>query len=65
MGNFEQALKEMNEEWINSLPNPDDLPEIKLSEKYKKWEQETIYVNGNNRINQDKTAEAKKHPTKS
>lgn len=45
MGNFEQALKEMNEEWINSLPNPDELPEITLSDNFKEWEKRVIYGN--------------------
>ena len=45
MGNFEQALKEMNEEWINSLPNPDELPEITLSDNFKEWEKRVICGN--------------------
>ena len=42
MSNFEKALKELNDEWLDSLPNPDDLPEINLSEEYKEWEKRVI-----------------------
>ena len=53
MGNFEQALKEMNEEWINSLPNPDELPEITLSDNFKEWEKKLFMVmmTAKNRMN--------------
>ena len=42
MSNFEIALKEINDEWLASLPNPEDLPEPKLSKKYLRWERRVI-----------------------
>ena len=45
MNNLELALKDVVEEWLNSLPDPDELPPFEPSERFKKWEQEVIYGN--------------------
>lgn len=43
MNNLQIALKELNEEWLASLPELEEMPKFEVSPKYIKWEQRVIY----------------------
>ena len=43
MNNLQIALKELDAEWLASLPAPEDMPDFEVSKKFLKWEQRVIY----------------------